>query len=266
MSRFGILVAAVTALTVGGCAYDEGRDLPPIVERATPSGARLLATCGGSSGLIDPPSYGCVFFARGSGADVTASLARALQRDGFDVSCPRPGEIAAVRDDVRVLADVTEHGSVVASGDIANVFDAGWRPRGSKPIPPGWVALDLDASRLESAAFWKARAAGGGRCDRPLPKPNVGQHCVNWWNGVGAPTAAHALRRRVRPFVEVRRRTGIGVATCTYTLRTRTRYLRVTARFADGRWVWPPLRSVDRPRAFRPNARLDDDGRLELTS
>jgi hypothetical protein len=266
MCRRLLLLAAVAVSVPAGCAYDEGRDLPPIVQRATPTGARLLTPCGGSSGLIDPPSYGCVFFVRGSGAAVTASLARVLGEEGFTVACPSPGKITAVRDNVLVLAEVTQYGSVVARGGIANVFEAGWRPRGSKPIPPGWVALDLDALRLESAAFWRAQAARAGRCDRPLLEPNIVEHCVNWWNGVGTPTAREAVRRRARPLVEVRRRTGIGVATCTYTLRNRRGYLRVSARFANTRWVWPPLRRVSGLRAFRPNAVLNEDGRLELTS
>jgi hypothetical protein len=207
-----------------------------------------------------------VFFVRGSGAAVTESVARVLREEGFAVACPSPGEIKAVRDNVRVLANVTQYGSVLAAGGIANVCEAGWRPRGSKRIPPGWVALDLNASRLESPAFWSAQAARPGRCDRPLAKPNVLEHCVNWWNGVGTPTAREAVRRRAQPLVEVRRRTGIEVATCTYTLRSRLGYLRVRARFADTRWVWPPLRRVNRSRSFRPNALLHEDGRLELTS
>jgi hypothetical protein len=80
------------------------------------------------------------------------------------------------------------------------------------------------------------------------------------------PTAQAAVRQRARPLVEVRRRTGIAVATCTYTLRSPRRYLRVTARFEGGRWDWPPLRPVTRPASFRPNALLHDDGRLDLTS
>jgi hypothetical protein len=260
----GVLMLALTA----GCAYDQGRDLPPIVERVTPAGARLLTACGGSSGLIEEPSHGCTFFARGDGATVTARVAQALRRDGFNVACRRPGEIAAVRGNVRVLAEVTQYGSVVAWGGIANVYPAGYRPRRSKPIPARSVALAIDASRLEasSASFWRQHVREGGRCNAPLPKPNLDEHCVNWWNGVGIPTAEAALRRRVLPPVEVRRRTGIARATCTYTLRTASGYLRVTARFERGDWVWPPLHRVDRPRSFRPNALLNEDGRLQLTS
>jgi hypothetical protein len=263
-----ILGTIVSLLVLAGCGYDEGGDLGPVVEAATPAGARTLTACGGSGGLIEPPSHSCAFFAPGDGGAVTAAVAGALRRDGFDVACRRPGEVTAVRDDIRVLAEVTQYGSVVASGGVVNVFGAGFRPRGAKAIPAGSVALKIDASRLvdASASFWRSLAREGGSCAAPLQKPNLAEHCVNWWNGVGMATGDDAIRRGARPPVEIRTAWGIETSTCTYTLRARRLFLRVTARFDRGEWVWPPLRKLNRPGTFRPNARLNEDGRLDLTT
>jgi hypothetical protein len=263
-----ILGTAVALLVMAGCAYDDGSDLKPVVQGATPPGARLLTSCGGSSGLIESPSHSCTFFAPGDGAAVTTAVAGRLRADGFDVACRRPGEVTAVRDDIRVLVEVAQYGSVVASGGVANVFDLGYRPRGAQPIPAGSVAVEISASRLAdaSASFWRSRAREGGRCSAPLPKPNLAEYCANWWNGVGRDTAADALRRGARAPVEIRPAWGIETAACTYTLRARDRFLRVTARFKDAEWTWPALRAVSPPQAFRPNARLTEDGRLDLVT
>ena len=262
-----ILVALVASLGIlAGCGYDTGGDLPGVVEEITPVGARLLTPCGGSSGLIESPSHGCTSFAPGDGAAVTAAVARALRENGFEVACRRPGDITAGREDVRVLVEVTQYGSVVASGGVANVFRAGYRPSGSQPIPAGSVALKIDASRVAeaSASFWRNLAREHGRCDAALPKPNLTENCVNWWNGVGRATGDDALRLRAQPPVEIRTDWGIETAACTYTLRTPDGYLGVTARFKHGDWTWPRLREVDAPGTFRPNARLAGDGRLNL--
>jgi hypothetical protein len=261
-----ILGTVVSLLVLAGCGYDDGGDLVPVVEAATPAGARVLTACGGSTGLIESPSQSCTFFAPGDGGAVTAAVARALRRDGFDAACRRPGEVTAVRDDVRVVAEVVQHGSVVASGGVANVFGGGYRPRGAESIPAGSVALKIDASRLvdASASFWRSLAREGGSCSAPLPKPNLAESCVNWWNGRGRATGDDAVRRGARPPVEIRAASGIEKATCTYTLRARGRFLRVTARYERRDWIWPPLRELNRPGTFRPNARLNEDGRLDL--
>jgi hypothetical protein len=253
MKVLRVILGIAAVLVVAGCAYDDGADLEPVVDRATPAGARALAACGGSGGLIESPSRSCTFFARGGGGAVTTAVASALRADGFEVACRRPGEVTAVRDDIRLLAEVTQHGSVDAPG-------------GDKPIPAGSVAVKIDASRLveASASFWRGLAREGGNCAAPLPKPNLAQLCVNWWNGVGIPTSKDALRRGARSDVEVRPDWGIEASACTYTLRARGRFLRVTARFEDGDWIWPRLRALSRPGAFRPNAHLNEDGRLYL--
>jgi len=240
---------------VAGCGYDDGADLAPVVERATPADARILSACGGSGGLIESPSRSCTFLAPGDGGAVTTALANALREDGFEVACRRPGEVTAVRDDIRFLAEVTQHGSVDAPG-------------GDKPIPAGSVAVKIDASRLveASAAFWRGLAREGGSCAAPVPKPNLAQFCVNWWNVSGIDTASDAVRRGARPPAEVRPAWGNQPKACTYTLRARGRFLRVTARSEPGGgFIWPRLRALSRPGAFRPNALLSEDGRLDLT-
>ena len=240
-----LILATVAALLVAGCGYDDGPDLAPAVERATPPGARALAACGGSGGLIESPSRSCTFFAPGNSGTVTTEIANALRGDGFDVACRRPGEITAVRDDIRLLAEVTRHGSADA----------------------GSVTVKIGASRLAeaSAASWKSRAREGGGCAIPVPKPNLAQFCVNWWNVSGIDTGSDAVRRGARGPVEVRPAWVDGAETCTYTLRARGSFLRVTARSdPEGGFIWPRLRALSRPGPFRPNARLND-GRLDLT-
>jgi hypothetical protein len=250
-----ILGIAAALLVVAGCAYDDGADLEPVVDRATPAGSRALAACGGSGGLIESPSRSCMFLAPGGGGAVTAAVASALREDGFEVACRRPGEVTAVRGDIRFLAEVTQHGSVDAPG-------------GDKPIPAGSVAVKIDASRLNeaSAAFWRSLAREGGPCAAPVPKPNLAEFCVNWWNVSGIDTGSDAVRRGARPPVEVRPGRANGIETCTYTLRARGRFLRVTARSEQGGFIWPRLRVLSRSGAFRPNAHLNEDGGLDLTS
>lgn len=249
-----ILGMVAALLMVAGCGYDDGADLAPVVDRATPAGARTLAACGGSDGVIESPSRSCTFFAPGDGGAVTTAVANALRGDGFDVACRRPGEVTAVRDDIRFLAEVTQHGSVDAPG-------------GDKPIPAGSVAVKIDASRLNeaSASFWRSLAQEGGNCAARVPKPNLAQFCVNWWNVTGIDTGSDAVRRGARSLVEVRPAWGNETKACTYTLRARGRFLRVTARHEQGDWIWPRLHELDRPGKFRPNARLNEDGRLDLT-
>jgi hypothetical protein len=260
------LVGVLSSLAIlAGCGYDTGSDLPGVVSDVTPPGARLLTRCTGASGLIDSPSHSCTFFARGDGGSVTTAVAQALREQGFEVACRAPGEITAVGEDVRVLVEVAQHGSVVVGNGVVNVFSSGYRPRGSRPIPAGSVALEIGASRLEaaSASFWRSLARERGECGATLPKPNLAEHCVNWWNNVGRPTAAKTLRLQAGPEVQIRADWGVGRSACTYTLGTPAGYRRVKARFVHGDWIWPRLRKV-RVVGFRPNALMNEDGRIGL--
>ncbi len=46
MKRARMILATLAALVlVAGCAYDDGTDLKPAVERATPEGASVLSAC-----------------------------------------------------------------------------------------------------------------------------------------------------------------------------------------------------------------------------
>jgi hypothetical protein len=266
-ARRGLSVLCVLVCLTPGCGYDTGPDLRPAVERVTPSGALRVAACGGSSGLIDEPSYSCLYMVPGRVGVVTQTIATALQAQGFAVSCARPGELAALRGNVRITAEVTGEGSISRSGGVANVLAGGYRPEGSRPIPRGSVVLDLDATRQpeSSAAFWRRHVAEGGRCDRARIPIHPLEVCVAWWNGpVGMTTSEAARRRRAGPGVHIVRAERPGVSTCTYTVRVPRGYARLTARFDHGKWIWPPLRAVPPPRPFSPNARLEANGWLSL--
>lgn len=269
MLRYGtILFVFLSVLVVSGCGYDHGRDLGLLVQAVSPTGAHPVTACSGSSGLIENPSYGCTYLVRGNGGAVTESLARALRQEGFAVGCSAPGSLAALRGDVRVTAEVTQYGSIVASGGVVNVFGAGYRPEDSQAIRRGFVALRLDASRQStaSAALWQAQVEDGGRCDRPLVPPDPIEQCLTWWNGpVGQATSAAAVRGRLGPEAQVKRRERPGVSTCTYTLRAPKGIRVMTAIFDHGSWSWPPFDKVELVRTFRPNAILAASGRLSAT-
>lgn len=261
-----IAVATVVGALLSACGYDDGRDLTPIVDWATPTGARPLARCGGSEGLIEPPSHGCAFLVPGKGTDVTATVAARFEEDGFRVVCPRAGEVEGARGDVSVAAQVVERGWYVASGQAVNLFDEGYRPKGSEPVPRGWVAVKISAWRDAHAGDDLGTVYDGssGRCDRPLERFDPIAQCAEWWNGpVGTRTREAASRERVRTGVHVAHEQWEAGASCTYLLRLRgdRRSLRVTARFDDGRWSWSHPRRVDE-RAPTVNARLTSDGRL----
>jgi hypothetical protein len=164
----GVLAIPIVLVCLAvACGYDEGDDLPEVVERATPAGATPVGGCGGSPGLIESPSHECTYLVRGEAGDVTRAVADALLQQGFDVSC-RGGEttveVAGLRGDVRVRAEITAAGSLTDDGDgVVNVFDEGYAPSRAKPIPRGSVALSLSASRQSeaSADFQREWIAGG---------------------------------------------------------------------------------------------------------
>ncbi len=194
---------------------------------------------------------------------MTAAVARALREQGFAAACSTPGEITAVRDNVRVLVEVAQYGSVVASGSVANVFDPGYRPRGSRLIPVGSVVVDVGVSRLSelSASRWRSGAREPGRCDAALQKPDLVARCVNWWNGERQ-SREEADRLGAQPSIEVRPDWGIESSSCAYTIRTNRGYLSTTWRFEDDAWIRPRLHPIKPPAAFRANARMDKYGWL----
>jgi len=199
-----LIALCLLAPLVAACGYDTGSDLRPALERVTPPGARVIGACGGSSGLIDEPSYTCTYLFPGEGGEVADQIATALRTDGFAVSCSRPGELAALRGDVRITAELTPGGWISTMGGVVNVYPPGYRPEGSRAVAKGSVAVDLSASRQPkaSADFWRRYVAGGGRCDRPLVLPHPLEVCVTWWNGeVGMRASDTAARRRLGPQV-----------------------------------------------------------------
>jgi hypothetical protein len=262
-----LLVLSLLLPLVAGCGYDEGADLRPAVERITPPGGVALEACGGSSGLIDYPSHSCTYLVRSTTAAATQSLASTLRREGFVVSCRQPGELAALRGDVRVTAEVTEHGSISTAGGVVNVLRGGYRAEGARRIPSGSVVVRVGAIRQSesSAAFWRRQVEEGGRCDQSPAPINPLEHCVNWWNGpVGRTTSESVRRRRIGGPVQIVAAERPGVSSCTYMIRARDGFAEVGAKFDHGDWAWQQPRRVRRPARFRPNATLYAHGWLAL--
>lgn len=258
------------ALLTAGCAYDDGEDLRPIVRGVIPAGAEPLGPCGGSDGLIDAPSHACTLLVPGSGTKVTNALAAALARDGFGVACEAVGEVTALRDDVRVTAEVAQFGSISSAGGVVNILKSTYRHPGTRRIPRGSVAVRIGATRLSDSSVDRYRRliARGGTCDRPFVQESPLVRCTEWWNGaVGEATSEEATRRGAGPEVYVVSRLRVGESSCTYTLRHGRRgFLGMTARFTEGDWHWPSLRRVRPSGAFRPNAVLLANGWLKPRS
>jgi hypothetical protein len=353
------------------CGYDEGKDLPAVVDRATPAGAELVGECTGSSGLIESPSHECAYLVPGDADEVTAAVAEALADQGFAVSCrgnETTIEIAGLRGNVRVRAQVTADGSVTHDGGgVVNVYDPGYVPPRAQPIPADSVALSLGASRQREASdgFQREWIAGGFPCTedvlkdqtlegcvaawngphngakrrhvlrrmrvpvayvylrsngpgvssgcffgflahagrylifksswregrlvfakpelgyssakgldanarvRPngrlrLKPPSLNERCEVWWNAeAGAEARAAAVRRRLTAEVEAVYEEG-QAPRCTYTLRSKGRYLEVVVELRDSRWATTPLRPVEPTRLFRPNGEVLDTGWLTV--
>jgi hypothetical protein len=140
----------------------------------------------------------------GEADEVTTAVAGALADQGFDLSC-RGGEaaveIAGLRGNVRVRAEVTADGSVSNSGDGAvNVFGPGYVPPGARPIPAGSVALSLSASRETEAGagFQRRWVAGGVACNEEGLQGQTLVGCVGEWNGPRNEANRRLAVRRMR--------------------------------------------------------------------
>jgi hypothetical protein len=273
--RPGALLAAVLLVATAGCGWDEGKDLPPIVEAATPPAARLVGACGRSPGLVEAPSHGCTFFAPGGLAQVIGHVAAALASEGFAVSCSGDdsvAEVRALRGDVEVLGGVTADGTVtVAEGDpsVVNVFEPGYKPPGARPIPRGFVALRLSALRTtsSSAERERGRVARGVPCTEEGLRRQTLQGCLDGWNAVGNEAARRRARRDARlPGAEVLLlAVGPGVSRGCFVgfLARDGRYLYFRSRWRDERLAWaPPELGYHSGQGFDPEARLRGDGTL----
>jgi hypothetical protein len=273
--RLGTTVASVV-LFAAACGYDEGKDLPGIVERAAPAEAELIGECAGPGGLIESPSYHCTYFAHGEAIEVTTAVADALAEQNFDVSC-RDGdiaiEIAGFRADVGVRAEVTADGSVTDSGDGAvNVFEPGYVPPGAKPIPTGAVALALSASRLTDAGADTQQewVADGVACSADRLRQQTLAGCVEAWNGPGNDTNRLLVVRRLRvpaAYVLLLRSHEPGVSTgCFFRfLAPRGRSLDFESSWREGSLVFEKAQlGYASGRGLDADARVRRDGTLEL--
>jgi hypothetical protein len=271
--RSVVVLAAVLLVVAAGCGYDEGRDLPPVVDAATPPGARLVGACGGSPGLIERPSHACTFLTPGSPSRVVAQVATALESEGFAVSCQGDdavAELRALRGSVHVLAEATGEGTVVldeSDPSVVNVSTSASSSPGGRPIPSGFVALRLAALRTEGAERERAWIEGGVECAAPALRRQTLQGCVEGWNARGNEAARSRARRDARrPGAEVfLLAAGPSVARGCFVgfLAREGRYLTYESRWRDGRLVWatPELGYHD-GQGFDPEARLRADGTL----
>ena len=269
------LALLVSTLVVGaGCGYDQGEDLPVIVENATPPRATQVGACGGSSGLIESPSHGCTFLVRADEGEVTTSVAQALADDGFQVSCRRSDEsveLAGLRGDVRVRAEVTPAGSISERGGVVNVYGSGDVPPGGRRIPRGSVALALDASRQAAASedFQREWVRDGFTCDRGELQEQSLPGCVDAWNApANEPNRRLAARRMRVPVAYVSLRSdGPGVAEgCFFGFLARGgRYLIVESSWAGDRATFAqPELGYATGQGLDADARVRDDGTIVL--
>lgn len=260
---------------VAACGYDAGKDLPGVVDRATPAGAEPVGECGGSPGLIESPSHHCTYFVPGELNEVTTVVADALVEQGFDVSCrgdQTTVEIAGLRGNVRVHAEVTADGSLTDDGDGAvNVYEPGYVPRRAQPIPAGSVALSLAASRQPeaSADFQREWNAGGFVCAEDVLEEQTLQGCVETWNGPdNAANRRLALGRvRVPAAYVVLQSNEPGVSSgCFFGfLAHRGRYLIFESSWKDGGLVFAePELGYSSQKGFDADANVRGDGTLEL--
>lgn len=198
----GILVCAL--VLAAGCGYDEGEDLPPLVEGVVPEGAEQVGECGGSPGLIESPSHHCTYFVPGELDEVTEDVAEALTDEGFDLSCRRDAvavEIAGLQPNVRVRAEITDNGSVKDWGQGAvNVFEPGYVPAGARSIPTGAVALYVSASRQSEAGLETQRAwtKSGFACAEETLHRQTLDGCAEAWNGPENEANRRLARARMR--------------------------------------------------------------------
>jgi hypothetical protein len=187
-----------------GCGYDEGEDLPPIVEGVVPEGAEQVGECGGSPGLIESPSHHCTYFVPGELDEVTEDVAEALTDEGFDLSCRRDAvavEIAGLRPNVSVRSEITADGSVKDSGDGAvNVYEPGYVPAGARSIPAGAVALYVSVSRQSEAGLGTQRAwtSSGFECAEETLHRQTLEGCTEAWNAPMNEANRRLARTRMR--------------------------------------------------------------------
>ena len=241
------------------CGYDEGKDLPAVVERATPAGAELVGECSGSPGLIESPSRGCTYLVPGETDEVTAAVAEALANQGFAVSCrlnETTVEIAGLRGNVRVRAEVAANGSVTGGGVV---------------IPAGSVALSVTAARQieASATFQRQWVAGGFPCTEGVLNDQTLEGCVAAWNGSDKPANRRLVLRRMRvPVANVfLRSSGPGVSSgCFFGfLAHGGRYLIFGSSWREGSLVFAkPELGYSSAKGLNANARVRPDGQLTL--
>lgn len=273
MPRISGLLALLVVATGAGCGYDEGKDLPGIVEAVAPAASHVVGTCGGSSGLIESPSHGCTFFAPGEPRKVAVAVARALIKQGFEVSCRGGGmtiEVTGLRGDVRAAAEITGDGTVTTSGGVVNVFAPGYVPPGADPIPTGSVALKLSASRQSdaSAGFNQSRIREGAPCSTTGLRRQTLDLCIEEWNGLGNERNRRLALQRARvPAASVFRLSVSGVSSgCHFGfLARRGRYLILQSTWEDDHLAWAePEVGYSSGKRFEPHAKLRPDGTLRL--
>jgi hypothetical protein len=268
-------ILILASLVTAGCGYDEGEELPGIVARATPAGAKLVGECGGSPGLIESPSRECTYTVAGEAGDVTNAVADALVAVGFDVSCRRDENtirITALRANVRVDAHVIEDDSLTNHGDGAvNVHGRGYVPTGARRIPAGSVALSVNASRQSeaSADFHREWIADGFACSAIVLHAQTLEGCVEAWNSHANERNQRLVVRRMRvPAAYVRLRSdepGVSSGCFFGVLARQGRYLIFESTWKNGSAAFArPELGYASGKGFDANARVRGDGTFHL--
>lgn|SRR5690242_2059788 len=134
-----VLLAVILVCIPSGCITGSGRG-SDVIDAVVPDPHQMV-TCA-DEGIDGPPGRTCTMAVGGVQRDVVHRLVTALADRGFEVACTTGSQINggtsvtvnASRPDLRVTASVYSTGMV-----------------GDKPIPFGFVGLNIDASEYKDS-------------------------------------------------------------------------------------------------------------------
>jgi predicted small secreted protein len=134
--NFAVVLLVLVAV-LSGCITGSGAG-SDVIDAVTPDPHQSLGCY--DEGIDGAPGRNCSMFVGGTQAEVVAKLANALTTEGFAVGCSSSASsasaitVSGARPDLRVTATVASTGSVA-----------------DKPIPFGWVGVNIDASEYKNS-------------------------------------------------------------------------------------------------------------------